>query len=109
MRICPVHWKKLRGEIQAQGMWSFVPTSGEEAVQALGDGAFDPLMFANNIIMQGAINNGGPSVVCNNNDGSERCPICYGMSFNPDWEGVITEAVRHVSLYARKQGLLSVS
>ena len=60
MKICSVHWQQLRDEVMTQGLWNFVPTSGEEAVQAFDDGIFDPLMLANSIIVCNAINNGGP-------------------------------------------------
>lgn len=109
MRICPPHWQQLRGEIQSRRMWHLVPENGEEANQALIDGQFDPLISATHIIMSSAIGYGGLAVTNNNDDGSERCPVCYGMGFNSEWEECIVQAADSVMLYAREQGFISIS
>lgn len=109
MRICPTHWMQLRAEIQSRGMWHLVSATKEDAIQSLMNNRFDPLIIANDIIAKSATGYGGSAVVDNNDDGSERCPVCYGMGFNSEWEGCIVQAADATMLYAREQGLVSVS
>jgi hypothetical protein len=87
VKFCQPHWEKLRQAIKDRGLWSFVATSGENAAAKLvastnqGTRAsnFDPLMSAHNAIVANVMDNTpvGMALFSPNEDGSERCPICF--------------------------------
>lgn len=86
MKFCLPHWDKLREAVRARGLWPLVPTSGQQAGAMLADqlearatskGNFDPLMACHNMIWQRALEMIGLSLMADNEDGSERCPICF--------------------------------
>lgn len=80
MKFCMPHWKELREGIKARGLWHLVSGSGEELVarmKAAGELDVDPLMVAHNLIMQNALNTAGFEVMRPNDDGTERCPVCF--------------------------------
>lgn len=85
MKLCTPHWEKLKEAIRARGLWQFVATKGEQVaakVQAeveRGPGAstFEPLLAANMAIFSNALGLAGMSLMANEEDGSERCPICF--------------------------------
>lgn len=85
MKFCQPHWEELREKIRERGLYGLVATSGEQAVAQLVDGVengtkktnFDPLMAAHNQLVSNAIGVVGLALMMLNEDGSERCPVCY--------------------------------
>ena len=88
MRFCQPHWDKLRDAIKARGIWSFVATSGEQAVAQLSSeieqhkhtaANYDPLMGAHWAIVNNAMGStpAGLALLSPNKDGTDRCPLCY--------------------------------
>lgn len=85
MKMCMTHWNELRDKIRALGLYGLVATSGEQAaaqlVKQIDSGPskanFDPLMGAHNAIWSNAMGVAGIAVMQPNEDGSERCPLCY--------------------------------
>lgn len=85
MKFCMKHWDELRQAMKDRGMWHLVASSGEKAAEQLenqletGTRAhnFDPLMAAHNSIVEHSIEAAGLAIMVNNEDGSERCPLCY--------------------------------
>lgn len=92
MKFCQNHWDKLRAAIEAQGLDSMVPKSGEEACnrmvkQLQGNEVlnnYDPLMAAHNAILSNAMDTlryigGNPFfMMAEHRDHPEwECPICY--------------------------------
>lgn len=88
-------------------MWHLVPTSGEEAVRRVSDGEFDPLMGAHSMIVEHALAAGGLMVMQDNNDGTPRCPVCYGISYDPDVASWIVHAADGCQKYAVDKGLIA--
>ncbi len=106
MQFCSVHWEELSDAIKTRGLWHLVPTSGEEAVRRVGEDEFDPLMGAHNVIIGHALEAGGVEVMSDNNDGTPRCPVCYGISHDPEVASWITHAVEGCLKYAVDRGLV---
>jgi hypothetical protein len=85
MRMCDTHWQELRKAIADRGLESFVATNSENAAAKLeaqwkdgeAKGNFDPLMGAHNAILTNALELAGLYVLEPNDDGSERCPLCF--------------------------------
>lgn len=86
MKICDDHWGRLRDAIRERGIYHLVAQSGETAMRQMADVIetqgmtlrnFDPLMAAHNMIISEALNAGGLAIMVRNDDGSERCPICF--------------------------------
>lgn len=85
MKFCESHWDELREKIRERGLYGLVATSGEQAaaqmVSQVQDGAskanFDPLMGAHNAIVSNALYVAGLPLMMQNDDGSDRCPLCY--------------------------------
>lgn len=91
MKFCSGHWAKLRAKIDELGLSGLVAKSDEEAVnrqfdqlergqrdaEAVTKTNFDPLMGAHWAIVSNAMNLVGLNLVAPNEDGSERCPLCY--------------------------------
>jgi hypothetical protein len=77
MKMCQPHWDKLRDAIKSRGLYGMVATDGAQAARDLGEGRPDPLMAAHNAIVGNALNRAGLAVVSPNEDGSERCPLCF--------------------------------
>ena len=89
MKFCGRHWEALREAIRARGLFGLVATSGEQVVammtKELGDGestkaTFDPLMGAHNAIVSNVMGVVGIAVMMQNEDGSDRCPLCFIQS-----------------------------
>ena len=82
MRICRVHWDKLIQAVKDEGLWGFVkgPEEASTEIQAAlaGDSddrkGFDPLLRANNMICDQALNQGGLYML-----EGDRCPVCEAM------------------------------
>lgn len=86
MKFCADHWARLRAAIDDRGLSDLVASDGKRAAANLASdlqkGAalqtFDPLMSAHNDIWAHAMQQpSGMSVMYANEDGSERCPICW--------------------------------
>lgn len=85
MKFCLDHWAKLRTAIDKRGLSSLVATSGEQAAAQLtkeieegpSEKTFDPLMGAHNAIISRALGLVGLALMQANEDGSDRCPICF--------------------------------
>ena len=84
MKFCQNHWNLLRKAIEDRGMEHLVAKSGEECVQKLVDdieqpnkSTFDPLMGSHNMILFRALRDYGLEIMMQNEDGSDRCPICF--------------------------------
>lgn len=89
MKFCGRHWEALREAIRGRGLYDMVAKSGEDVVarmtKELGDGettktSFDPLMGAHNAIVSNVMNVVGLAVMVQNDDGSDRCPLCFIQS-----------------------------
>lgn len=87
MRMCMDHWSKLRAAIADRGIEHLVARSGAALVARVmddeaGKPGFDPLFFAHNQIVGNAMSLVGLSLMAPNEDGSERCPLCYLQSLH---------------------------
>lgn len=88
MKFCQTHWEKLRQAIKDRGLWPLVATSGENAASKLTAAFeqgpsrtnFDPLMDAHNAIVANVLGLVGLALFNANEDGSERCPICFAQA-----------------------------
>lgn len=122
MRFCLPHWQELREAILAQGLESLIAKDGEEIAarlhSELEEGAkktnFDPLMAAHMAILSNALSVAGLVVMSPNEDGSERCPLCYLVGNCPCGRGNecpyrtwIYRAAEDMRTEAIKLGLLS--
>jgi hypothetical protein len=84
MKFCQNHWNILRKAIDDRGMGHLVAKSGEECVKKLvadieqpSKSTFDPLMGSHNMILSRALHDYGLEIMMQNEDGSDRCPICF--------------------------------
>jgi len=90
MRFCQPHWNKLRAEIERVGLGKFVSADGHEAIAKtvasieradLGDpprqSEFDPLLNAHWAIVSNVMGVVGFAIMVQNDDGSDRCPLCF--------------------------------
>lgn len=86
MKVCQPHWTELKEAIAARGLDQFVARDGAEVARRMAaDGAaaeaakasFEPLMGAHNAILSNALRIVGTDVFLLNEDGSDRCPLCY--------------------------------
>lgn len=86
MKFCLPHWDKLRKAISDRGLDSLNSKGGQEAAERMQKGAFDPLMNAHNAIVGNALDHqgGGFALMTANEDGSDRCPLCYLASMCPE-------------------------
>ena len=75
--MCKPHWDELREAIRARGIYDMVSANGPELAERLQAGKFDPLMSAHMAIVTNAMQVVGLDIMANNEDGSERCPLCY--------------------------------
>lgn len=100
MKMCKTHWDALRAAIDACGLNKLVSKSGDEVVRRMVQGGSDPLMDAHNLILANALDKGGLAILMDNEDGTERCPVCYlGV---PEW---IEFAARGIAAHYVEQGL----
>ena len=84
MRLCDPCWAKLRAAIDARGLTGLVKTARGVHAEMVGalegkpsTSAPDPLVAANNAIWSNALRIAGFEVMTPNEDGSEKCPLCY--------------------------------
>jgi hypothetical protein len=85
MKFCQPHWVELRKQIESAGLSALVAESGKQAVKNLASEVeggttvdnFDPLMNAHNYIWGAAMNLCGMVLMQDNENGSEKCPLCY--------------------------------
>ena len=96
MRFCENHWGMLREKVDAAGLGTLVPETAEKAMAGLVDQIetdkttvdnFDPLMGAHNAIVANGLDMVGLDLMQPNEDGSERCPICYLTAYSQKWRG----------------------
>lgn len=88
MKMCQEHWDALKTAINDAGLEQFVTKSGavvvakmtSEAESGLNRTNFEPLMGAHNSIVSNALSLAGLAVMQDNEDGTERCPLCYTIA-----------------------------
>jgi hypothetical protein len=103
MKMCPLHWERLKELIRSKGLWDFVSSSGEEACQRMRDEldgksvtkkTFDPLIGAHNMIVNAALEMGGIYVIGVDEEGNDYCPICEAEKHDAmDWPEKAVDAV----------------
>lgn len=82
MKLCQVHWGKVREAINSRGMGSLVSKDGAVAIDRLEDElkgtatpeSYDPLMSVNNMIFGRALEFGGLYLMT-----GDFCPICEAI------------------------------
>jgi hypothetical protein len=85
MKICDNHWKMLRECIDSRGLGHLVSKDTPQLLAKLqnDDGHtasnYDPLWRAMGMIYARAIDIGGIDLLYNNQDGSEKCPVCEAI------------------------------
>lgn len=88
MKFCMPHWNSLRQAIEDRGLGNLVAKGGEALTNKIqaeidaGDvtqGSFDPLLGAHNAIIGNLLSVVGVDLLYNNEDGSDRCPLCYAV------------------------------
>lgn len=85
MRMCADHWASLRAAIDAAGLGALVAENGEDATRRLAESSrngttidtFEPLLGAHNAILSNALALAGLQIMHPNEDGTERCPLCF--------------------------------
>ncbi len=90
MKFCQPHWDTLRAALDQAGLGGFVAKDGQEALkktvrslenaaEGAEDGAaqFEPLMGAHWAIVNNAMDFVGFALMVQNEDGSDRCPLCF--------------------------------
>lgn len=89
MQFCDEHWTSLREAIDERGLSHLVSSKSEvstvmKTVEDIWDiidpttiKNFDPLVYAHWAIVANVLNSVGMEVFFENEDGSERCPLCY--------------------------------
>ena len=114
MKFCMPHWDALKAAVAAAGLSGFVSQGGEAAVKSMIDGKFDPLLSAHNSIITNVLGVAGLQVMQNNEDGSERCPMCFVKTLcncgraecAAKFEGWIQRAVDDELAYAKEKGFM---
>ena len=82
MRMCQPHWDALRNGVERRGLARFIGSADAAMRQTVGEmppGPYDPLIAAHNMIWGRAMEIGGLEVMMDNDDGSERCPLCHAV------------------------------
>ena len=111
VKFCASHWDRLKDAIKVRGLYDQVAKSGEELVDKVVrtqtlDG--DPLMYAHNAIVSNALQTpAGIDIMAPNDDGTERCPLCYLALACPcgdptcqaKWDGWIDRAADDASAH----------
>lgn len=85
MKFCGDHWTALREKTIAAGLGALIAETGEDAARKVAreieEGVtldtFDPLMRAHMAILSNALDVAGLDLLQPNEDGTDRCPICY--------------------------------
>ncbi len=93
MKFCESHWVALRAEVERVGLSKFVARDSREAIEktvsslknaerGLEDGmaSFEPLLNAHWAIVNNVMRFVGLELMLNNQDGTERCPLCFATS-----------------------------
>ena len=95
MKFCQDHWDRLRKAIEDRGLSDLIAPDGATAAAQLADQIesggmtpvnYDPLMAAHWAIVSnvGALADGLVlTLMMPNEDGSDRCPLCYANTHNP--------------------------
>lgn len=112
MKICTPHWERLRAALKERGLDHLGAKTGEAAAANMvtelegrsAENDFDPLMAANNMIWTQGLKVCGLALMANNEDGSEKCPICESAkAFEQDWITGPSDAVLGI---AKEKGLV---
>lgn len=85
MKFCQPHWDELRAALDERGLSHLIAKDGKQAVKNLAaeltEGRsvenYDPLMAAHNAILNNVMGVVGIEVMYPNEDGSDRCPLCF--------------------------------
>lgn len=91
MKFCDFHWQQLRAAIELRGMAHLVSSDdmavfkriSEEVEGTSSPETWDPLAAATWTLYGNAVECAGCAVLSPNDDGSERCPLCYGIAQDP--------------------------
>lgn len=79
--MCDAHWKELKAKLAEAGLDRFIAKNGQEAIAKMtAEDGFEPLMAANMGIFSNAIETAGLELMTPNDDGTERCPLCFLIS-----------------------------
>lgn len=124
MKFCGAHWTELREAIDARGLGPLVSTSGTQAAardanRLSGSEAgkdYDPLMAAHWAIVNRALSIAGLVLMSPNDDGTDRCPLCFlitscecTLGEGCHYRGWITSVADFVREEAKQKGLLVMS
>ena len=112
MKICQPHWDRLRKALDVRGIGHLGAKSSGEAMRNVvtelegreAENDFDPMMACNNMIWSAGMRDIGLSIMANNEDGSEKCPICERAKMTEEaWiAGPADEALK----IAKEKGLV---
>lgn len=83
--MCDRHWDALRRAVEARGLWPLVACGPTEVMRRMqhevthgpSRESFDPMMEAYSTILCDVIEITDREVLQLNDDGSERCAICF--------------------------------
>lgn len=129
MKFCDDHWKKLRAEVELQGLGKFVARTQEDLNDRLDhmkspDGVwvvppeaagFEPLIGAHNAILANALDIVGIELFAElfPGEAKDRCPLCFlkaGCQDNAEcaakFENWIQHAVGDMVTSAKTMGLI---
>ncbi len=85
MRFCQDHWDKLKDAVDARGLSAFVADDGSAVIDRVvaesesgpSKTTFEPLMAAHMAIVSNVLRIAGLEAMANNEDGTDRCPLCF--------------------------------
>jgi hypothetical protein len=95
VRFCQPHWDAIRAALDERGMTDLIASSGARAVVNTARdyeaghttlATFDPLMGAHWAIVNRVMEVVGLSILSPNEDGTDRCPICYAREHHASTE-----------------------
>lgn len=114
VKFCAEHWADLKAKVDAAGLSSFISNGGEEAAKRMVENGFDPLMGAHNALVSNAMSTAGLAIMMPNDDGTDRCPLCFLINGCPCAEGEacsyrtwMDRAVAEQADEARRRGLIA--
>jgi hypothetical protein len=89
MKFCKSHWDELRKALDDRGLMNLVAKDSQQLMdkmaKEIADGqpsaaTFDPLIGAHNAILSNALDIVGLDLMMPNDDGSDKCPLCYAIT-----------------------------